>query len=58
MKYSWLNVLPRGRTASTISFFAVKNTVIIDFVAPTACRVPGMTSAAERANIFEDAVVC
>jgi hypothetical protein len=28
------------------------------FFAPTACRILGMTSAAERVNIFEDAVVC
>jgi hypothetical protein len=35
----------------------VKNTVIIVFLAPTTCRVLGMTSAAKRANIFED-VLC
>jgi hypothetical protein len=27
------------------------------FFAPTACRVLGMTSAAEQANLFEDAVM-
>jgi hypothetical protein len=35
MKYNWLNVLPFGRTSNTISFFAVKNTVIIIVCAPT-----------------------
>jgi hypothetical protein len=50
-------MLPLGRTSGTISFFAVKNTVIIVFFRPTAFRVLGMTSAAERADIFEDANV-
>jgi hypothetical protein len=36
----------------------VKNTVIIIAFAPTACRVLGMRSAVERANIFEDTMVC
>jgi hypothetical protein len=52
-----LNVLSLGRTSNPISFFAVKNTMIIIF-APTVCRVLGMTSAAEWANICGDAVVC
>jgi hypothetical protein len=57
-KYSWLNMLPLGRTLNMISFFAVKSTVIIVLFAPTACRILGRTSAAERVNIFKDAVVC
>jgi hypothetical protein len=51
-------VLPLGRTSNTISFFVVKNTMIIVFFATTSCRLLGMASAAERANIFKDAVVC
>jgi hypothetical protein len=49
-------MLHLGRTSNAIGFFAVKNTVIIVSIAPTTFRILGMTSAGERADIFEDSM--
>jgi hypothetical protein len=42
-----------GRTSKTISFRAVKNTVIIVCFAPIACRILEMTSASSHVNFLE-----
>jgi hypothetical protein len=39
-------------------FFSREEHRDYSYFAPTACRVLGMTSAAKRANIFDDTVVC